>query len=123
MLFKLDSVQVRITGHREAITFVLARGMIPPSNHYDDLENSYVGERLWCVLVESSEASPSVAVGILQLLLSHLAQMKLRQLRLPLLHAQVLRHAQSLVIHLSLGLVLRGISDSLPGTFSSTRHF
>ena len=53
---------------------------------------------------------------ILQLLLSLLAQMKLRQLRLPLLHAQVLRHAQSLVIHLSLGLVLRGISDSLPRT-------
>ena len=42
--------------------------------------------------------------------------MKLRQLRLHLLHAQVLRHAQSLVIHLSLGLVLRGISDSLPRT-------
>ena len=33
--------------------------------------------------------------------------MKLIQLRLPLLHAQILRHAQSLVIHLSLGLVLR----------------
>ena len=49
-------------------------------------------------------------MGILQLLLSLLAQMKLRQLRLPLLHAQ------SLVIHLSLGLVLRGISDSLPRT-------
>ena len=144
MLFKLDSVQAMITGHREAITFVLARGMIPPSNHYDDLENTYVvfslspvgllhpslwgfssssypssprrsfGERLWGVLVESREASPSVAVGILQLLLSLLAQMKLRQLRLPLLHAQVLHHAQSLVIHLSLGLVLRGISDSLP---------
>ena len=46
-------------------------------------------------------------MGILQLLLSLLAQMKLLQLRLPLLHAQVLRHAQSLVIHLSLGLVLR----------------
>ena len=36
----------RITGHREAIAFVLARGMNPPSNHYDDLENIYVGERL-----------------------------------------------------------------------------
>ena len=36
--------------------------------------------------------------------------------RLPLLHAQVLRHAQRLVINLSLGLVLRGISDSLPRT-------
>ena len=70
--------------------------------------------KLW--IVESREASPSVAVGILQLLLSLLAQMKLRQLRLPLLHAQVLRHAQSLVIHLSLGLVLRGISNSLPRT-------
>ena len=34
--------QARITGHREAVTFVLARGMIPPSNHYDDLENTYV---------------------------------------------------------------------------------
>ena len=31
----------RINGHREAITFVLARGMNPPSNHYDDLENVY----------------------------------------------------------------------------------
>ena len=51
-----------------------------------------------------------IAAGILQLLLSLLAQMKLRQLRLPLLHAQ------RLVIHLSLGLVLRGISDSLPRT-------
>ena len=57
-----------------------------------------------------------VAVGILQLLLPLLAQMKLRQLRLPLLHVQVLRHAQRLVIPLSLGLVLRGISDSLPKT-------
>ena len=55
-------------------------------------------------------------MGILQLLLSLLAQMKLRQLLLPLLHAQVLRHAQRLVIHLSLGLVLRGFSDSLPRT-------
>ena len=36
----------RITGHRDAIAFVLARGMNPPSNHYDDLENTYVGERL-----------------------------------------------------------------------------
>ena len=53
-------------------------------------------------------------MGILQLLLSLLAQMKLHQLRLPLLHAQVLRHTQRLVIHLSLGLVLRRISDSLP---------
>ena len=51
-----------------------------------------------------------VAVGILQLLLPLLAQMNLPQLRLPLLHAQ------RLVIPLSLGLVLRGISDSLPGT-------
>ena len=49
-------------------------------------------------------------MGILQLILSLLAQMKLRQLWLPLLHAQ------SLVIHLSLGLVLRGISNSLPRT-------
>ena len=57
-----------------------------------------------------------VAVGILQLLHPLLAQMKLRQLRLPLLHAQVLRHTQRLVIHISLGLVLRGISDSLPRT-------
>ena len=56
------------------------------------------------------------AVGILQLLLPLLTQMKLRQLRLPLLHAQVLRHAQRLFIPLSLGLVLRGISDSLPRT-------
>ena len=32
-------------------------------------------------------------MGILQLLLSLLAQMKLLQLRLPLLHAQVLRHS------------------------------
>ena len=69
------------------------------------------------------EASSFVAVGTLQLLLSLLAQMKLLQLRLPLLHAQVLRHSQSFVIHLSLGLVLRGISDSLPRSFSSTRHF
>ena len=75
-----------------------------------------LGEHLCGVLVESRDASPSVAVGILQLLLSLLAQMKLRQLRLPLLYAQVLRHAQRLVIHLSLGLVLRGISDSLPRT-------
>ena len=43
-----------------------------------------------------------VAVGILQ--------MSLLQLRLPLLHAQ------SLVIHLSLGLLLAGISDSLHRT-------
>ena len=63
-----------------------------------------------------------VAVGTLQLLLSLLAQMKLLQLRLPLLHTQVLRHSQSFVIHLSLGLVLRGISDSLPRSLSSTRH-
>ena len=35
------------------------------------------------MLVESREASPSVAVGILQLLLSLLDQMKLHQLRLP----------------------------------------
>ena len=49
-----------------------------------------------------------VAVGILQ--------MSLLQLRLPLLHAQILRHAQSFVIHLSLGLLLAGISDSLHKT-------
>ena len=78
--------------------------------------SSSFGEHLCGVLLESRGASPSVAVGILQLLLSLLAQMKLRQLRLPLLHAQVLCHAQRLVIHLSLGLVLRGISDSLPRT-------
>ena len=111
LLFKLDSVQARITEHREAITFVLARGMIPPCNHYDDLENTYVVFSLSPVRLLHP-----VALGILQLLLFLLAQMKLRQLWLPLLHAQVLRHTQRLVIHLSLGLVLRGISDSLPRT-------
>ena len=49
-----------------------------------------------------------VAVGILH--------MTLLQLRLPLLYAQILRHAQRLVIHLSLGLLLTGISDSLHRT-------
>ena len=33
LLFKLDSLQARITGHSEAITFVLARGMMGFSIH------------------------------------------------------------------------------------------
>ena len=94
--------------------------MTPSSNHYDEFAGWSFGEHLCGVLLESREASSFVAVGTLQLLLSLLAQMKLLQLRLPLLHAQVLRHSQSFVIQLSLGLVRRGISDSLPRTFSST---
>ena len=49
-----------------------------------------------------------VAVGILQ--------MSLLQLRLPSLHVQILNHAQGFAIHLSLGLLLTGINDSLHKT-------
>ena len=138
----------RITGHREAIALSWAMGWIPHLTIMmispdGALENTYVsfsqmklwrtpmwcspwwsfGEHLCGVLLESREASSFVAVGTLQLLLSLLAQMKLLQLRLPVLHAQVLHHSQSFVIQLSMGLVRRGISDSLPRTFSSTGHF
>ena len=88
--------------------------MNPSSNHYDDSLDGALEKHLCGVLLESREASSFIAVGALQLLLSLLAQMKLFQLRLPLLHAQVLRHSQSFVIQLSLGLVRQGISDLLP---------
>ena len=117
------SLSWRITGRREAIALSWPMGWIPHLTFMMISPRWRFGEHLCGVLLESREASPFVAVGILQLLLSLLAQMKLLQLRLPLLHAQVLRHSQSFVIHLSLGLVLRGISDSLPRTFSFTRHF
>ena len=59
---RLDSVHTKITEHREAIDFVLARGMTPPSNHYDDLEALHAEyEHLCGVLVESREASPAAA--------------------------------------------------------------
>ena len=51
-----------------------------------------------------------VAVGILQ---TSLPQMSLLQLRLPILHVQILRHARGFAFHLSLGLPLAGINDSL----------
>ena len=54
-----------------------------------------------------------VAVGILQ---TSLLQMSLLQLRPPVLHVQILRHAQGFAIHLSLGLPLAGINDSLHKT-------
>ena len=61
---KLDSVQARITEHREAIDFVLARGMTPPSNHYDDLDALHGEyEHLCRVLIESREASASRRYG------------------------------------------------------------
>ena len=57
---RLDSVHTKITQHREAIDFVLARGMTPPSNHYDDLDALHAEyEHLCRVLVESCEASAS----------------------------------------------------------------
>ena len=61
---KLESVQARITEHREAINFVLARGMTPPSNHYDDLNALHAEyEHLCHVLIESREASASRRCG------------------------------------------------------------
>ena len=61
---RLDWVHTRITEHREAIDFVLARGMTPPSNHYDDLDALHAEyERLCRVLVESREASASRRCG------------------------------------------------------------
>ena len=109
----------RIAGHREVIALSWAMGWIPHLTIMM-IRRMELGEHLCRLLLESREASSFIAVGTLQPLL---AQMKLLQLRLPLLHAQVLRHSQSFVIQLSLGLVRRGISDSLPRTFSSTRHF
>ena len=61
---KLESVQARITEHREAINFVLARGMTPPSNHYDDLNALHAEyEHLCRVLIESLEAAASRRCG------------------------------------------------------------
>ena len=54
-----------------------------------------LGEHLCRLLLESREASSFIAVGTLQPLLALFAQMKLLQLRLPLLHAQVLRHSRA----------------------------
>ena len=58
-----------------------------------------LGEHLCRLLLESREASSFIAVGTLQPLLTLFAQMKLLQLWLPLLHAQVLRHSQSFVFN------------------------
>ena len=106
---RLDSVHTKITQHRETIDFVLSREMTPPAHYYSDLMFSTPSMITCAVLLLSHVRLPHpAAVGILQ--------MSLLQLRLPLLHAQILRHAQSLVIHLSLGLLLAGISDSLHKT-------
>ena len=45
--------------------------------------------------------------------LTNLGNIQLRQLRLPVLHAQILCHAQGFAFHLSLGLPLAGINDSI----------
>ena len=55
-----------------------------------------------------------VAVGVLQTSLLHVS---LLQLRLPVLHVRVLRHAQGFALHLSLGLPHPRINDSLHRTF------
>ena len=54
-----------------------------------------------------------VAVGVRQ---TSLLQVSLLQLRLPVLHVQILRHAQGFAIHLSLVLPHPGINDSLRQT-------
>ena len=54
-----------------------------------------------------------VAVGVRQ---TSLLQVSLLQLRLPVLHVQILRHAQGFAIHLSLDLPHPGINDSLRQT-------
>ena len=85
----------------------LSRGMSPPAYYYRDLDVLHAEYDRFCqTLVESREAS----VGILQ---TSLLQMSVLQLRLPVLHVQILRHAQGFAIHLSLGLPLAGINNSL----------
>ena len=110
----LELVHTKITQHREIIDFTLSRGMSPPAHYYRDLDVLHAEyDHLCQTLVESREASASVAVGILQM--SPL-QVSLLQLRLPSLHVQILHHAQGFAIHLSLGLLLAGINDSLHKT-------
>ena len=59
---RLASVHTKITQHREAIDFVLARGMTPPSNYYDELESLHDEyEHLCGVLVASHRCGDSPA--------------------------------------------------------------
>ena len=102
---RLDSVHTKITQHRETIDFALSREMSPPAHYYCDLDVLHAEyDHLCRALVESHEASASRRRG------DSLAAAP------PPLHAQILRHAQSFVIHLNLGLLLAGINDSLHRT-------
>ena len=96
----LEFVHTKITQHREIIDFIRACGMSPANHYYRDLDLLHAEyDRLSQTLIESREAAASRL-----------------QLRLPVLHVQILRHAQGFVIHLSLGLPYPGINDSLHKT-------
>ena len=62
------------------------------------------------LLLSHVRLSHPVAVGVLQ---TSLLLVSLLQLRLPVLHVQILRHARGFACHLSLALPHLGINDSL----------
>ena len=108
---RLDSVHTKITQHRETIDFALFREMSPPAHYYRDLDVLHAEyDHLCRALVESREASASRRRGDSPDVASPAAAPP------PPLHAQILRHAQSFVIHFNLGLLLAGINDSLHRT-------
>ena len=106
---RLDLVHTKITQHRETIDFTLSRGMSPPAHYYRDLDGLHAEYDHLCRALESREASASRRRGDSPDVASPAAAP-------PPLHAQILHHAQGFTIHLSLGLLLPGINDSLHKT-------
>ena len=106
---RLDSVHTKITQHRETIDFALFREMSPPAHYYRDLDVLHAEyDHLCRALVESREASASRRRGDSPDVASPFAA--------PPLHAQILRHAQSFVIH------LLAWSHALSDSFTETQQ-
>ena len=107
---ELEQTHTKITQLREIIDFSRARGRAPPDHYYRDLDILHAEyDQLSLALVESREAFASSRRGR-----SPVVASPLLQLRLPVLHVQILRHARGFACHLSLALPHLAINDSHP---------
>ena len=98
----MELIHTKITQLREMVDFIRARGRSPPDHYYRDLDILHAEyDQLSQALVESREAFASSRL-----------QVSLLQLRLPVLHVQILRHARGFACHLSLALPHLAINDS-----------